>query len=77
MMILGVVVAGAVIFGFLNHASTGRELMPTLFLAFIGAIITVQIIPCILLLGSILKGIITLGRRELKLEVSVHNDEDK
>jgi len=76
MMIFGLVVAGAVIFAVLNQASTGRELMPTLFLAFIGAIITVQIIPCILLLGSILKGIITLVRKELKSEVSVHNNED-
>ena len=76
-MILGMVAAGAVVFAVINQASSGRELMPTLFLAFFGAIITVQIIPGIVLLGSILKSVITLGRKQVPSEVSVHHNEHK
>ena len=77
MMIIGMVVAGAAIFGVVNQASSGRELVSSLFLAFFGAIITIQIIPGIVLLGSILKGIINLGRKQVPAEASVHHDSHK
>ena len=76
-MIIALVAAGAVVFVVLNQASSGRELMPTLFLAFLGAIITVQVIPGIVLVGSILKGILSLGRKQVSSSVSVHNDAQK
>jgi len=77
MMIIGMVAAGAAAFAVINQASSGRELMPTLFLVFFGAIITVQIIPGIVLLGSILKGIINLGRKQVPSKVPVHNNAHK
>lgn len=72
-MIIALVAAGAVVFVVLNQASSGRELISTLFLAFLGAIITVQVIPGIVLLGSILKGIFSFGRKQVSSEVSVNN----
>ena len=72
-MIIALVAAGAVVFVVLNRASSGRELMPTLFLAFLGAIITVQVIPGIVLLGSILKGIFNLGHKQVPSELSINN----
>lgn len=72
-MIIALVAAGAAVFVVLNQASSGRELMSTLFLAFLGAIITVQVIPGIVLLGSILKGISSFGRKQVPSEVSVNN----
>lgn len=77
LLIIGMVAAGAVVFAVANQASSGRELMPTMFLAFFGAIITVQVIPGIVLLGSILKGIINMGRKQVPAKVTVHNDSHK
>ena len=74
MMIIGMVAAGAVIFVVMNQVTSGRELMPTLFLAFLGAIVTVQVIPGIVLLGSILKVIFNLGRKQVSLEVPVDDN---
>jgi len=69
-MIIALVAAGSALFVILNQASSGRELMSTLFLAFLGAIITVQVIPGVVLLGSIIKGILSLGRKQVSSEVS-------
>jgi hypothetical protein len=77
MMIIALVAVGAVLFVVVNHASSGRELMPTMFLALLGAVITVQVIPGIVLLGSILKGIINLVRKQVPSEVSANNDAHK
>ena len=77
MMIIALVVVGAVLFVVINHASSGRELMPTLFLALLGAVITVQVIPGMVLLGSMLKGIINLVRKQVPSEVSVDHNSDK
>ena len=76
-MIIGMVAAGAVVFALINQASLGSELMPNLLLVFFGAIITVQIIPGLVLLGSILKGVINLGNKNVPSEVSAHNDAHK
>jgi len=76
-MIIALVAAGAAVFVVVNHASSQRELMPTIFLAFLGAIITVQVIPGIVLLGSMLKGIINLVRKQVQPEFSGNNSEHK
>jgi len=77
MMIIGMVAAGASIFAVINQSASEMSLMPTLFLVFFGAIITVQIIPGIVLLGSILKSIVNLGRKQVPVEVSTHNNSHK
>lgn len=77
LMIIGMVAAGAVVFTVFSQASAGKELGSTLFLAFFGAIITVQLIPGVVLLGSILKGIINIGRKQVPAKVTVHNNSHK
>ena len=63
-MIVVMVVAGTVVFALINHVNSGSELMSKLFLAFIGAIITVQIIPGLILLGAMLKGLVSIGQKK-------------
>ncbi|OGR30330.1 MAG: hypothetical protein A2X79_01135 [Desulfuromonadaceae bacterium GWB2_53_15] len=77
LMIIGMVAAGAAIFAVINQSSSEMALMPTLFLVFFGAIITVQIIPGVVLLGSILKSIVNLGRKQVPVEVSTRNNAHK
>ena len=77
LMIIALVAGGAALFVVINHVSSGRELMPTMFLAFLGAIITVQIIPGVVLLGSMLKGVFNLVRKQILSEVSVNNSAHK
>lgn len=73
-MIVVMVVAGTVAFALINHVSDGSELMTKLFLAFLGAIITVQLIPGLVLVGAMLKGLVGLGRKH---EVTVESDKGK
>jgi hypothetical protein len=63
-MIIGMVVVGTVVFALINQVSSGAELMPKLFLIFFGAIITVQVIPGLVLLATMIKGAITAGQKK-------------
>ncbi|MDD5284592.1 MAG: hypothetical protein PHD54_01935 [Desulfuromonadaceae bacterium] len=63
-MIIGMVIVGTVIFAVINQASSGAELMPRLFLLFFGAIITVQVIPSLILLAKVIKGVVTIGQKK-------------
>ena len=63
-MIIGMVIVGTVIFAVINQVSTGTELMPKLFLIFFGAIITVQVIPGLILLASMFKGVVNIGQKK-------------
>ena len=67
-MIVALVVLGTVAFGFVSQAPEEGEWLSKLFLVFIGAIITVQIVPGLLLLGAMLKGLASLGRKEASAE---------
>lgn len=62
-MIIGMVIVGTVIFALINQVSSGVELMPKLFLIFFGAIITVQVIPGLILLATMIKGIFSIGQK--------------
>lgn len=78
MMIVVMVVVGTVVFALINHVSEGSELMSKLFLAFLGAIITVQLIPGLILLGAMLKGVAGIGRkREVQAEATVESSTRK
>lgn len=63
-MIIGMVIVGTVIFAVINQASSGAELMPKLFLLFLGAIITVQIIPALILLATMIKNVVAIGQKK-------------
>jgi len=64
MMIIGMVVAGTVIFSLINQVSSGAELMPKLFMLFFGAIITVQVIPGLILLSTMIKNVVSIGQKK-------------
>jgi len=63
-MIIGMVIMGTVIFSVINQVSSGTELMPKIFLLFLGAIITVQIIPGLILLGTMVKGLANISQKK-------------
>jgi hypothetical protein len=73
-MIIGMVIVGTVIFAVINQVSSGAELMPKLFLLFFGAIITVQIIPGLILLGTMIKGVVSLGQKKPEPAKATAND---
>jgi hypothetical protein len=76
-MIIGMVIAGTVSFALINQASSGTELMPKLFLLFFGAIITVQVIPGLVLLATMIKGVVSLGQKKQQPAKVPANDTDK
>jgi len=77
-MIIAMIVAGTVSFALVNQVSEGSELLPKLFLLFFGAIISVQLIPGLVLLGSVIKGLASLGNnREVPVAVTVKSNERK
>jgi len=63
-MIIGMVILGTVIFSVINQVSSGTELMPKIFLLFFGAIITVQIIPGLILLATMIKGFVKISQKK-------------
>ena len=63
-MIVGMVIMGTVIFSVINQVSSGAELMPKIFLVFFGAIITVQIVPGLILLATMIKGAVSIGQKK-------------
>jgi uncharacterized integral membrane protein len=76
-MIIGMVIAGTVIFAVINQVSSGVELMPKLFLIFFGVIITVQVIPGLILLATMIKGIVTIGQKKEAPANASTNDTEK
>lgn len=63
-LIVALVLLGTALFVVLMNGAKEGELMSKLFLVFLGAIITLQVIPGLILLGSMLKGLVSLGRKE-------------
>ena len=74
-MIIVMVIVGTVIFAVINQVSSGAELMPKLFLLFFGAIITVQVIPGLILLATMIKGLVNIGqKRQLPAKAAANNE---
>ena len=77
-MIIGMVVMGTVIFSVINQVSSGTEIMPKLFLIFFGAIITVQVIPGLILLATMIKGLVSNSqKKQVPAKASALNNEHK
>jgi hypothetical protein len=73
-MIIGMVIMGTVIFSVINQVSSGAELMPKIFLIFFGAIITVQVIPGLILLATMIKGIVNISQKKQEPAKETAND---
>jgi hypothetical protein len=62
-LIVALVLAGAAFIPAVADMAKGGGVMATLFLAFLGAIIAVQVIPGLMLFGMMVKGICNLVRK--------------
>ncbi|BCS54444.1 hypothetical protein [Geobacter sp. SVR] len=76
-LIVALVVAGTAAFALVNSAPNDGELMSKLFLIFFGAIITLQIVPGLLLLAAMLKGIFRIGRGNETAEASAEHPDKR
>jgi hypothetical protein len=65
-LIIGMVVVGTMMFVNLPGTSAGEGLMSKLFIGFLGAIITVQIIPAIVMVAAMVKGAAAGAKRLAK-----------
>ena len=63
-MIIAIVIAGTVTLAFINQVTAEGTLMSKLFLVFLGAIITFQVLPGLMLIGGMIKGLVTMGHRK-------------
>jgi hypothetical protein len=64
--IIAVVVAGTLLISGIADISEGSGVMAKVFLFFLGAVIVVQVIPGIMLLGAMLKGIYGMFGKKAK-----------
>jgi hypothetical protein len=58
--IIGVVLAGTLLISGIAEVSEGSSVMAKIFLFFLGAVIVVQVIPGLMLFGSMMKGIFSI-----------------
>jgi hypothetical protein len=63
-MMIGMVLAGVIVFAVMGKTNTDGDLMSKLFLTFFGVIITFQIIPGIILFSVMVKGLLKAGSKE-------------
>ena len=63
-VILAVVATGTALVAFVGDASRGSEPLQTMFMAFLAAIIAIQVVPAMLLLGCLIKALLTKTAKE-------------
>jgi hypothetical protein len=64
--IVGVVVAGTLLISGVADLSEGSAMMGKIFFLFLGAVIVVQVIPGLMLLGAMMKGVYSLFGKKAK-----------
>lgn len=67
-LVVALVLAGTVVISGMGEVAEGSSLMVRLFLGFLGAIIAIQIIPCLILFGAMIKGLFDVVRRKEETE---------
>ena len=63
-LIVAIIVGGMTFLSSVADVERGGGIMATLFIAFLGAIIAVQVIPGMMLFGMMVKGLASLFRKE-------------
>lgn len=63
-LILIVVATGTAFVAFVGDASRGAEPLQTMFLAFVAAIIAIQVVPALMLVGYLIKGLLVRTAKE-------------
>lgn len=61
-LVVALVLAGTAVVAGIGDVAGGSSLMVRLFLGFLGAIIAIQIIPCLILFGAMAKGLFDVVR---------------
>ena len=64
-LILVVIATGTVFASFIGDVSRGAEPLQTIFFCFVGAIIAVQVVPALVLVGRLTKGLLARPEKEL------------
>jgi len=64
-LILVVIAAGTVFATFIGDVSRGVEPLQTIFFCFVGAIIAIQVVPAFVLVGRLVKGLLTRPEKDL------------
>jgi ABC-type Na+ efflux pump permease subunit len=62
LLIVALVLTGTALVAGIGDVAQGSSIMVRLFLGFLGAIIAIQIIPCLILFGAMAKGVFDLVR---------------
>lgn len=65
--IIALVLAGTLLISGIADVSEGSGVMAKIFLFFLGAVIVVQVIPGLMLFGSMLKGIYSMFSKKVKV----------
>lgn len=63
-LILVVVATGTALVAFVGDASRGSEPLQNLFFAFVSAIIAIQVVPAMMLIGGLFKSLFTNSAKE-------------
>ena len=66
-LILLVVASGTALLSFLDVTALGLAPLETLFLVFVAVIIAIQVVPAIMLLGALLKGLFSRTEKHSEL----------
>ncbi len=69
-LIVGLVVVGTAFVSNIGNVAAGDGTMTNLFLLFFGGIIALQVVPGMILIGSMIRGIVSLSRKGSTTEVS-------
>lgn len=65
-VILVVIATGTALVAFVGEASRGSEPLQTMFMAFLAAIIAIQVVPAMMLLGCLLKALFARSMKEFE-----------
>lgn len=63
-LILVVVATGTALVAFVGEASRGSEPLQNMFFAFVAAIIAIQVVPAMMLIGGLFKSLFTRSAKE-------------
>jgi hypothetical protein len=65
-LLLVVIATGTAFAAFIGDVSRGAEPLQTIFLGFVAAIIAIQVVPALMLLGCMIKALIVRPEKELE-----------
>jgi membrane protein YdbS with pleckstrin-like domain len=69
--IVAVVVAGAFAVSGVADVSEGSGLMGKVFVLFLGAVIALQVVPCLMLVAAMVKGVCSMVSKKISVPVTV------